>query len=215
MLQGTLIAASASLVLASAASDHDRDPYLIQRGSAFAQGCFPPCLCPLLYSANVSGSFSLIEDGSNPLFMSFLVDDFDVTVDFYDSTKHIVGIGSYVYGGEVAYLQRMELDLSIDGEAPVHLDSGWVPFTQWPPVVDLSVSMNGMFCFDIALWIVASPPPNPHDLDGDGEVDGADLAILLGAWGPCTSEPCATADFNSDGTVDAADLSLLLGAWTG
>ncbi len=56
-----------------------------------------------------------------------------------------------------------------------------------------------------------SPPP-------DGVVDAADLAFLLGEWGP---NPGSPADFvNSgtfapppDGVVDAADLANLLGGW--
>ncbi|MDZ4830104.1 MAG: CHRD domain-containing protein [Phycisphaerae bacterium] len=47
------------------------------------------------------------------------------------------------------------------------------------------------------------------DLNCDGAVDAADLAVLLGAWG--TSGP---GDLNGDGTVDAADLALLLGSWS-
>ncbi|MDZ4755585.1 MAG: hypothetical protein SGJ11_13945 [Phycisphaerae bacterium] len=46
------------------------------------------------------------------------------------------------------------------------------------------------------------------DLNADGQVSGADLAILLGAWssgGP--------ADLDGSGTVNAADLAVLLGAW--
>ena len=50
----------------------------------------------------------------------------------------------------------------------------------------------------------------PQDLDGDGQVEAFDLAILLGSWGPC--EGCAT-DFNGDGVVDAFDLAQVLGAW--
>jgi hypothetical protein len=46
------------------------------------------------------------------------------------------------------------------------------------------------------------------DLNGDGTVDGADLGLLLGAWGG----PGA-ADLNGSGSVDGADLGLLLGAW--
>ncbi|MFO0827758.1 MAG: M12 family metallo-peptidase [Phycisphaerales bacterium] len=46
------------------------------------------------------------------------------------------------------------------------------------------------------------------DLNGDGHVNGADLGILLGAWGS------PAADLNGDGTTDAADLAILLGAWT-
>ena len=51
----------------------------------------------------------------------------------------------------------------------------------------------------------------PGDLDKDGDVDAADLAALLAAWG--TSGPVGDVDF--DGDVDAADLALLLAEWTG
>ncbi|HMN96893.1 MAG TPA: right-handed parallel beta-helix repeat-containing protein [Phycisphaerales bacterium] len=53
------------------------------------------------------------------------------------------------------------------------------------------------------------PPICIGDLDGDGAVDGADLGLLLGAWGT------AAADLDGDGVVDGADLGLLLGAWGG
>jgi hypothetical protein len=48
----------------------------------------------------------------------------------------------------------------------------------------------------------------PGDLNGDGVVNAADLAILLGQWGGSGS-----ADLNGDGTVSAADLAILLGSW--
>jgi len=47
----------------------------------------------------------------------------------------------------------------------------------------------------------------PADLDGDGDVDTADLLFLLGAWGT----PDGDVDF--DGDTDTADLLLLLGSW--
>lgn len=52
------------------------------------------------------------------------------------------------------------------------------------------------------------------DLNGDGVVDGADLGILLGAWGPCPGggEPCP-ADLTGAGAVSGADLGILLGEW--
>jgi hypothetical protein len=46
------------------------------------------------------------------------------------------------------------------------------------------------------------------DLNDDGLVDGADLGLLLAAWG----QP--SADLNCDGTTDGADLGLLLAEWT-
>jgi hypothetical protein len=48
------------------------------------------------------------------------------------------------------------------------------------------------------------------DLNGDGLVNGADLTLLLAAWGACSGCP---ADLNDDGQVDANDLANLLAAW--
>ena len=59
---------------------------------------------------------------------------------------------------------------------------------------------------------VPPPPACPADLNLDGVVNGADLGIMLGAWGPCPSGPCP-ADLNLDGVVNGADLGGLLGAW--
>ena len=51
---------------------------------------------------------------------------------------------------------------------------------------------------------------DPSDFDADGDTDGADLALLLAAWG--ASNPLA--DITGDGVVDGADLAALLAAWT-
>ena len=45
------------------------------------------------------------------------------------------------------------------------------------------------------------------DLNGDGAVDGQDLATLLSVWGE------SGADLTGDRVVDGADLALLLGLW--
>lgn len=50
--------------------------------------------------------------------------------------------------------------------------------------------------------------PNPADLNGDGLVNGADLATLLSQWGQLGS-----ADLTGDGVVNGADLAALLAAW--
>jgi Metallo-peptidase family M12/PA14 domain/Bacterial Ig domain len=49
------------------------------------------------------------------------------------------------------------------------------------------------------------------DLDGDGEVGGADIATLLGSWGAAGSG--SPADFDRSGVVDGADLARLLANW--
>ncbi|GEM_PF-6177205 len=51
--------------------------------------------------------------------------------------------------------------------------------------------------------------PCQADLNGDGKVDGADLALLLVEW----SSTDSVADLNCDALVDGGDLSLLLSAW--
>jgi hypothetical protein len=51
----------------------------------------------------------------------------------------------------------------------------------------------------------------PGDLNDDEKVDAADLAVMLGFWGPVGTFPAA--DIDGSGTVDAGDLAILLGGW--
>jgi len=50
----------------------------------------------------------------------------------------------------------------------------------------------------------------PGDLNSDGIVDGADLGLMLAAWGPCAG--CA-ADLDGNDVVNGSDLGSLLGNW--
>jgi len=52
------------------------------------------------------------------------------------------------------------------------------------------------------------------DLNGDGAVNGVDLAVLLSSWGDCPQGFPCHADFNDDGVVGGIDLAFLLSAWT-
>jgi len=53
-----------------------------------------------------------------------------------------------------------------------------------------------------------SAPSIPADLNGDGLVNGVDLASLLSNWGGA-----GTGDINNDGTVGGPDLAAMLAAW--
>jgi formylglycine-generating enzyme required for sulfatase activity len=55
-------------------------------------------------------------------------------------------------------------------------------------------------------------PPCPEDISGDGQIGGADLAMLLGAWGAVGGRG-SRGDLDADGIVGGADLALLLGRW--
>jgi hypothetical protein len=56
--------------------------------------------------------------------------------------------------------------------------------------------------------------PAEADLDGDGSIDGADIGLLLGAWGLCPPGPLdCLFDLTGDGIIDGADLLVLFEAW--
>ena len=63
-------------------------------------------------------------------------------------------------------------------------------------------------------WIpdCCEAPACPGDVTNDGEVDAADLGILLAVFGTDGSAVEGT-DLNDDSAVDASDLGLLLGYW--
>jgi len=58
---------------------------------------------------------------------------------------------------------------------------------------------------------LATPVTMDGDLDGDGDVDTADLLLLLADWG-CAGPDCI-GDVDGDGDTDTADLLLLLANW--
>ncbi len=77
----------------------------------------------------------------------------------------------------------------------------------WSDDVHPSTVAHALFA-DVVFEALSSG--NPADLDGDGTVGPADLAILLGSWGTCEGCP---ADLDADGNVGAAALAILLGSW--
>lgn len=67
---------------------------------------------------------------------------------------------------------------------------------------------------DLAFSIITSKVlPCPNDLNNDGAINAADLAIVLGAWGVCEKGEACPADLDDDGEVGASDLAILLGSW--
>jgi hypothetical protein len=59
--------------------------------------------------------------------------------------------------------------------------------------------------------ICVVPDAPDADINGDGFVNGIDLAFILTYWGSSTP----IADLDADGLVGGTDLAILLGAWTG
>jgi hypothetical protein len=74
----------------------------------------------------------------------------------------------------------------------------------WPSLQQASVGVDNLY------FVVGEPCVG--DLDGDGDVDLSDLAILLAAYDTCDGDPFYNpdADLDDSGCVDLADLATLL-----
>lgn len=101
------------------------------------------------------------------------------------------------------------------GEDQVYLAHGLrilaeSPSGEYQGLESFGIALNGFpeIRLDEAEFTAAQP--EPCDLTGDGQVDGADLGLLLGNWGGS-----GVGDLDGDGAVDGADLGQLLGAWGG
>ncbi len=81
----------------------------------------------------------------------------------------------------------------------------WVAYSSNGDQIPLALEEDRAVRFE-----VVPPPSCLADLNCTGNVDAADLAILLSAWGP---NPGSIADIDGDRVVGAADLAALLSQW--
>lgn len=124
--------------------------------------------------------------------------------------------GIFLYDSEGFEYQSFQNQLVTIPRGAMFLDNGELLYTGGTRVVRLNpvsqattdiVNQSGRSF----RWINRFSPPAAcvGDLNSDGSVSAADLALLLGAWGTAGG----AADLNGDGVVAASDLALLLGAW--
>lgn len=93
--------------------------------------------------------------------------------------------------------------VTTDAELRVALDGDRVLIGA---VLSETAAMSGAVVFAASVMLA--------DLNCSGDVDGFDLATLLGSWGPCVPGSGCPADLNGDDLVNGFDLALLLGAWS-
>ena len=85
----------------------------------------------------------------------------------------------------------------------------------WAVPASVAGTVVGYYCVPhcgsnmVGSITVAAAAPSP-DIDGSGNVNASDLAMLLGNWGGK-----GNTDLDQDGVTGASDLSILLSAWTG
>jgi hypothetical protein len=147
----------AGAATASATQPAAAQPFILGAGSTFQQGCFPPCLCPLGDPRPIEGVFWLTLQSANRVMSTYTVSDLEWTVDPGGDEIVLTGTGVYRLARGSRPQHRLELDLSIAGEPPEHFDSGSVPGGQKFPNFSLTLSLNGLDCFDTVIEMQAMP----------------------------------------------------------
>lgn len=109
---------------------------------------------------------------------------------------NVAGLAALVWGANPE-LPAAEVRAILESTADDRGTAGWDPTYGHGRVNALA-----------AVIAATTPPCEPADLNCDGNVGPADLALLLAGWGG--SGP---GDINGDGEVGPADLALLLAAW--
>jgi len=144
------------------------------------------------------GDWSSIDDA---VFMDLSADvNGDLVVDLFDACKLVQGILETQFGD-------VNLDGVVDGSDAAIVNANLGNPGGW---ADGDVNLDGVVDADDAA-IIAAGGVNlccPADLNGDGTVGSADLALLLGSWGGS-----GASDLDGSGMVGSADLALLLGSW--
>ncbi len=136
-------------------------PYRLVSGSSFQRGCFNACDCAIGPQLPMTGTFALVPLAAAPLWNQFAVINarwrvMDSTATGSLSGFPVRGAGIYLYGGEFAVQQRMNLIMKVDKEDPAHFDSGLVP-GGGTARIDVRVSVVGAVCLDTILEIHAEP----------------------------------------------------------
>ena len=134
--------------------------------------------------------------------------------DPFDPTDWTVSVPSPSAGGAVAWTGG-NYSVNPNGNALrfATLYNFWFDADQPPVAADATLGLfkpGAAGAADAVSIAVRAPaaPANPADLNGDGLVNAADIAVLLGNWGGS-----GAGDINGDGTVSAPDLAALLAAW--
>ena len=164
------VVSSLALSVLPAQSRPDRPVlYRLEPGSIFQQGCFPPCMCPLMQEQPLSGTFRLEYTGSDWLFDNFDVRGIKWKTEVAGTSTSIRGSGTYRRGGEFAVEDYLELDLFVGNTPLQHFSSGPLrhPANGDFPQIEISISLHGEFCWDTVMRLDARPARRLH-VDRDG-----------------------------------------------
>jgi len=130
--------------------------YALGPSSSFQEGCFEPCLCPILLIDDLEGQFVLRSTGEDGKYRTYTVSDLYWKMQRGQETVTISGSGTFRIGGDGALHQQLVLDLKVGGDPVERYDSGFVPAATDLPDIEVAVSRNGFYCYDRAFEVVAT-----------------------------------------------------------
>ncbi len=174
------------------------------------QGCLAPCLCPGIHERGpMAGSFDLEYVGSDPHFDHYLVRRLRFTADVAQGARDITGQGEYRIGGQLIMMNRLTLELRIDGGELFSYDSGLVPVTAMFPDIDLAVQATPI-CREITLDVAASESPHNCYADcnrstGSGVLDIFDFLCFQHAFVSQREYACDCDTSGGTGVCDIFD----------
>jgi hypothetical protein len=215
------------------------DPIRIRAGYLATEGAITIADGRLLYNGSIATltvGERLTQPG--PLNGAWLSQDLVLTSDFFFATGRLaggnfrweiasvavlsgtagtVGWGEFdhdgVFAGLASSAASSRIGRSYDTLAGYHEHEQAAFFTAAGryDVTLIAWDSNGRFADSapVTIRFEVLPAQPAADLNGDGQVDGIDLGILLAAW-----SSAGPGDLNGDGVVDGVDLGVLLGAWT-
>jgi hypothetical protein len=202
MFRGFLVLVAATSLATATQAQGLSSPtlYRLDASTTFEEGCQPPCQCPIIITSDVFGTFTLRFTNSDPAgYNHYAVAAVNWEVDMPGSVRRVTGSGEYRVGGQFAIQQQLQMDLSFDGAAAVHFDSGLVSGGGSFPAIDIDIARNGFYCWDQVFRLQASPVPAtalvPYHLE--------DSHYLVGCLPPCL---CALQTFPAAGTFNLLDL---------
>ena len=160
--------------------------YRLDRTSTIERGCFPPCMCPVLESEPIAGTFRLALITVGDVFDFYDVSG--VRLKFRPANTEVVdvtGSGSYAVS-TIADLQRMELTLVEGSEPPTIYRSDDDPGGSAFPTIAVPISINGGFCHDTVIDLRAKPArrlfvePGELRWDVDSANENAESDVVFG-----------------------------------
>ncbi|HUD73036.1 MAG TPA: hypothetical protein VMQ62_13840 [Dongiaceae bacterium] len=124
--------------------------------SNFVEGCFDPCMCPVLFHEALFGTLRMTPAPADAGFAVYDVTDLNWLVKGFE--YWVTGSGTYRIGGQ-PLMHRLTLDLKVGDRVVEHYDSGLTPVgaSTNAPEITIGISKNNLVCHDTLFSVTMRP----------------------------------------------------------